>query len=232
MKLKTIVLLLFSACVGLQASCQTKKYKKMKQKVVQIETSEGNIVVKLYDETPLHRDNFLRLIGENAYNGVIFHRVIKDFMIQTGDINSKNPVDGKQYGASTDKTTLPAEFNAALYHKKGALAAARRGDQVNPERRSSDMQFYIVQGKKVTEAELNQLEQHIAQQTQQPFKYSKEQRKVYAEQGGTPFLDMQYTVFGEVLEGMDIVDKIAGTPTNPGDRPQKNIFVNKITILN
>lgn len=228
---KNFILTLFIACFGWQASCQN-KYKNMSEKVVQIETSEGNIVMKLYNETPLHRDNFLKHIADNTYSGVIFHRVIKDFMIQTGDPNSKNPVDGKMYGASGAEETVPAEFNPALIHKKGALAAARTGDQINPERRSSGTQFYIVQGQIVDNQQLEQLEGYISQQTGKPFAYTPAQREAYSTQGGTPFLDMQYTVFGEVIEGLDILDKIAATPTLPGDRPQKNVFVNQILLKN
>lgn len=232
MKFENLILTACLACTGLQATCQTSRYKTMKEKVVQIETSAGNIVVKLYNETPLHRDNFLRLAADNTYNGVIFHRVIKDFMIQTGDLNSKKPIDGKQYGASGAEATIEAEFRPALFHKKGALAAARTGDHMNPERRSSGTQFYIVQGKPIDNAELTQIEQYIKERLGLPFAYSPAQRETYTTLGGTPFLDMQYTVFGEVIEGLDVVDKIATSPTHTGDRPQQNVFVNKIVVVN
>lgn len=264
---------LLATSVVTQISCQN-KYKKMSEKVVQIETSEGKIVVKLYNETPLHRDNFLKQVENKTYDGVIFHRVIKDFMIQTGDPNSKNPAAGKQYGGSGNETTIAAEFNPALIHKKGALAAARTGDEMNPERRSSPTQFYIVQGKVPAEDELAQIEEYISQAPLQgifnnliqkelqknaaagiqvsqdtlienakqetlrqfaampKFAYSPEQRQVYKTLGGTPFLDQQYTVFGEVIEGLEVVDKIAATPTQPGDRPTADIFVNSIKVLN
>ena len=184
-----------------------------------IETSEGNIIIKLYDETPLHRDNFVKLVKSNFYDGIIFHRVIPDFMIQGGDPDSRNPVAGRQYGFGGLDYTIPAEIMPEKYiHKKGVLAAARDN---NPEKRSSSSQFYIVQG----DIEYN------ASQVNRQVKYTAEQLEIYKTIGGTPHLDGSYTVYGEVVEGLDIVDKIAAVKTLPGDRPVKDVFINKMTIV-
>lgn len=192
--------------------------------LIQIETSMGNMLVKLYHETPLHRDNILKLAEQGFYDDLIFHRVINNFMIQGGDPNSKNAASGAPLGSGGPSYTIPAEFNKNLIHKKGALAAARTGDQVNPEKKSSGSQFYIVHGNKQNENAITRIED------QKGFKYTDEQKKIYAEQGGTPFLDMEYTVFGEVIDGLDVIDKIANTPTSRGDRPEKDVKM-KIRVL-
>ena len=193
-----------------------------KEKLVKISTSYGIMIVKLYNETPLHRDNFIKLAKEGFYNGTLFHRVIKGFMIQGGDPDSKAAVPGAQYGNGGPGQTIPAEFNKSCFHKKGALAAARLGDQQNPQRASSGSQFYIVQGKTYSNLELNQIEQRAGGMI------SREHKEVYMTQGGTPFLDiMGYTVFGEVIMGMEIIDKIAEAKTIHGDRPVEDI---KMTI--
>ena len=237
---------------------------KEKENLEKIECEYGTMVVRLYDDTPQHRDNFLKLVKEGFYNDLLFHRVIKDFMVQGGDPDSKDAPAGKQLGAGDVGYTVPAEFvYPTHYHKKGALAAARQGDQVNPEKRSSGCQFYIVQGKKYNENELNQMERALGQKAMQArfdqlvqenkdsiksmrmnrdqaglqalqeqliktveteFKDKPEQmRKDYMEIGGTPFLDNEYTVFGEVVEGLDVIDKIAAVETAPGDRPKTDI---------
>ena len=167
---------------------------------VKIETTYGDIVVKLYNETPKHRDNFLKLVKEGTYDGVLFHRVIQNFMIQGGDPNSRNAKKGEMLGNGELGYTLPAEFVPSLYHKKGALAAARQADQVNPEKRSSSCQFYIVQGEKWDAEKLKRVETSMGKS------FTKEQAEVYATLGGTPFLDGDYTVFGEVVEGLEVVD--------------------------
>ncbi len=180
------------------------------------------MVVKLYNETPLHRDNFIKLATDGFYNGTLFHRVIKGFMIQGGDPDSKAAVAGAQYGNGGPGYTIPAEFNKACFHKKGALAAARLGDRENPQRASSGSQFYIVQGKTYSNLELNQMEQQAGS------RIPSEHKEVYMNQGGTPFLDlMGYTVFGEIVMGMEIIDKIAAVQTQPGDRPVEDI---KMTV--
>ena len=178
---------------------------------IKITTDSGTMIVKLYDSTPLHRDNFVKLVKEGFYDSLMFHRIIQGFMIQGGDPNSKNAAAGVMLGNGGDNLTrIPAEFRKSLYHKKGVLAAARDG---NPEKASSACQFYIVQGKPLTDAELDMVEGRIGS------KYSLEQRNTYKKMGGTAFLDQNYTVFGEVISGLDVVDKIASAPKAPGDRP-------------
>lgn len=188
-----------------------------KEQLVVIHTSYGDMTVKLYNETPQHRDNFIKLVKEKQYDSTLFHRVIKGFMIQGGDPGSKHAKPGQMLGGGDLGYTIPAEFVPNLIHKKGALAAARTGDQINPQKRSSSCQFYIVQGKTWTPQEL----QMIAMQY--GIQFTPEQIEVYTSLGGTPFLDMQYTVFGEVVEGLDVIDKIASQPTQPGDRPVEDI---------
>lgn len=242
---------------------------------VKISTSYGDIVVRLYDETPAHRDNFIKLAKEGTLNGTLFHRVIKDFMIQGGDPESKGAAKGRMLGSGDVGYTLPAEFNPALYHKRGALSAARQGDQVNPEKRSSGCQFYIVWGKKYNAGEMGQMERQMMMQAQQSVfnnlamehraeimdmrrnrdavglqvlqeklvdqmnaivkeqglgKMSAEQKAVYTELGGTPFLDGQYTVFGEVEQGLELVGKIQEVATDGNDRPLEDISMT-VTLL-
>ncbi len=180
----------------------------------EIDTRFGRMVIRLYDETPAHRDNFKKLVAEGFYDGATFHRIIAGFMIQGGDPNSKDD-DPYNDGQGGPGYTIPAEFNPNLYHKRGALAAARQGDQVNPERRSSGSQFYVVHGgNTIDEAMLAQIEERVREATNNPdFRFSDEARADYLAHGGAPFLDMQYTVFGEVVEGFDVLDRIATTPT-------------------
>ena len=242
---------------------------------VLIKTSLGDITIRLYDETPLHRDNFLKLAREGYYDGTLFHRVIKNFMVQGGDPDSRGASPTAHLGAGGPDYTIPAEFNKSLIHKKGALAAARQGDEVNPEKRSSGSQFYIVTGEIYSAGKLTQLERQMAQQQLQNIfndlvvenrsriiqlrknrdnaglmalqdelqkktmtlakekgepKYTPEQREVYTTVGGTPFLDQNYTVFGEVEEGLDVVDTIQLVQTQPGDRPVDDITM-QISVL-
>ena len=178
---------------------------------VLISTSMGNITIILYDETPLHRDNFIKLINQGWYEGSGFHRVINQFMIQGGH---------RKDGTQDPGYTIPAEFRAQYFHKKGALAAARQGDQVNPQKASSGCQFYIVQGEVLTDQQLNQFETRMGR------KFTEQQRQVYKTIGGTPHLDGGYTVFGEVVEGLDVVDKIAAVPTSP----QGNVPITPVTF--
>jgi peptidylprolyl isomerase len=241
--------------------------------IVIIKTTMGDIKIKLYDETPIHRDNFIKLVKSDFYEGVSFHRVIKDFMIQAGDPLTKtktaNPLPD-----SLSTYTIPAEINPLFFHKKGALAAARQANEINPEMRSSGTQFYIVEGVKYTEAELTNAEQRINNNIKQAvytrilketsdslqksgatitpslvqeaasmkmFKYltsvkeykiPEEQRKTYMTIGGTPRLDETYTVFGEVIEGLDIVDRISVTATGANDVPLTDIKILKMKIVN
>lgn len=194
------------------------------QYYVNISTSYGDMVVKLYNETPKHRDNFLKLVKEGFYNDLLFHRVIKNFMIQGGDPQSKGAAANVQLGAGGPGYTVPAEFNRALIHKKGALSAARQGDQVNPTKASSGSQFYVVQGKVSTKEELDQMSRSYG------ISYTPEQIETYTTIGGTPFLDMQYTVFGEVVKGLEVIDKIAAVKTAYGDRPLEDVKM-KMTIV-
>ncbi len=187
-----------------------------------IETSMGNIKVKLYDSAPEHKKNFLKLAKEGYLDSTLFHRVIPGFMIQGGDPDSKRAQPGQQLGAGGPGYTIPAEIGAK--HFRGALSAARQGDQVNPEKRSSGSQFYIVQNGPVPAAQLDQI---IAQKGLQ---YTPEERDYYLKVGGTPFLDGDYTVFGTVVEGLDVVDKIASAQRDPNDRPLQNIAM-KVKVL-
>lgn len=190
-----------------------------------IETTEGRMVLELSNATPLHRDNFLKLIKEGYYDQVLFHRVIKDFMIQGGDPDSKEAKPGQMLGNGGPGYTIPAEFVDSLIHVKGALAAARLGDNMNPRKESSGSQFYIVQGRTWKDADLAAMEARSGR------RYSEEQKKMYREQGGTPHLDGGYTVFGQLIEGMDVLDKIAKTPTGGADRPSTDVRILKAGIL-
>lgn len=223
MKTKNIVFLLI---VLLASSCaQVKNTKnqmvnKEKTYYVLIETSFGNMKVKLYNETPQHRDNFVKLVKEGFYNDLLFHRVINGFMIQGGDPNSRNAKPGAMLGDGTTGYTIPAEFNANLIHKKGALAAARMGDNVNPKKASSGCQFYIVQGNVYTPDQLKAFSQRFG------MTFTQQQIDAYTTVGGTPHLDGEYTVFGEVVEGLDVIDKIAAVKCNNMDRPLQDVKMN------
>jgi cyclophilin family peptidyl-prolyl cis-trans isomerase len=239
---------------------------------VSIKTTLGDIKIKLYDGTPKHRDNFIHLVNSGFYDGVSFHRIIKEFMIQTGDPNTKTGALSN-FPDSLKTYTIPSEFNSQYFHKKGALAAARQGNDVNPQMRSSGTQFYIVQGVKFSDDDLNQAEQRINSNLKQnlftglikettdslkltgkalteaeiqdiasikmfqylsshkDYKIPEEQREVYKTAGGTPRLDATYTVFGEVTEGLDIVDKIAELPTDSNDKPLNEIKILKARIV-
>lgn len=188
--------------------------------LVSLETSFGTMTIRLYDNTPQHRDNFIKLAEEGFYKDLLFHRVINGFMIQGGDPNSRGAGPDAQLGSGGPSYTIPAEFNKELIHKKGALAAARTGDQVNPQKRSSGSQFYIVQGSIQTESGLTRVED------MKGFKYTDEQKKIYMSIGGTPFLDQDYTVFGEVIEGIDVIDKIASVRTARADKPMEDVKMN------
>ena len=272
-----LTLMSCSANTGSESSAaKDKTANNEKMTKVELETSLGNIVVELYNETPQHRDNFIKLVETGYYDGVLFHRVIKDFMIQTGDGNSKTAGPDTGLGDGDPGYTIEAEFVYPKYfHKRGALAAARTGDQVNPERRSSGSQFYTVTGKIYSSDELKMMEDRLvnvmkqdifrrlvnenharieelqksqdqaamqalqneliqqteAEAAQHPFKMTDEQIDAYTSIGGTPHLDGQYTVFGEVVEGMDVVDKIQNTTTGRMDRPTVDIRIVKARIV-
>ena len=210
MKETMLSLLMFTNVAFLISTATAQKAgAKEKERVVQISTEYGDIRIRLYNETPLHRDNFIKLASEGKYDGSIFHRVINGFMIQGGG----EPGSG---GQESMGELIPAEFLPKYFHKKGALAAARTGDNVNPEKKSSGSQFYIVQGRQYSEADLDNMQKRPG------ISFSEEQRKAYSTIGGTPHLDGAYTVFGEVIEGLEIVDKIAAVQTNR-EGPVKDI---------
>jgi cyclophilin family peptidyl-prolyl cis-trans isomerase len=201
-------------------------------KDVEIITTKGVIFIRLSDSTPLHRDNFLRLVKQGYYDSLLFHRVIRNFMIQSGDPDSKNGHPGKplsQGGSGGPGYTIPAEFRPALFHKRGALGAARESDDVNPTRASSGSQFYIVQGKRFTDAGLDSVERIRLKGRKIPA----DEREAYRNIGGAPHLDQHYTVFGEVIGGMDVVDSIAAMPTSgpPLDRPLAEIRILKMKLV-
>jgi cyclophilin family peptidyl-prolyl cis-trans isomerase len=208
-------------------SCSVSKkasIKETSQKKVMITTDYGTMVLKLYNKTPLHRDNFIKLVRQHFFDSLLFHRVIKGFMIQGGDPESKHAKQGQLLGEGSLKYTLPAEFDTSLFHKKGALAAAREADADNPEKRSSSTQFYIVEGKIFTDDQMNKMEEKLK------IKIPENHRQIYRTVGGDPFLDMNYTVFGEVISGFDVIDKIAVEVTDENNRPLKNIRM-KITLV-
>ena len=277
--MKTNNLFIIAVITVLLAACGagSKKTTDMEKRTqVKIETTMGDIVVELYNETPKHRDNFIKLAKEGVYDSTLFHRVIRQFMIQAGDPESKTANDTAQLGGGDVGYTVPAEFVPKFFHKKGALAAARIGDDVNPERASSGCQFYIVTGRKFRESQLldmagqknnarmdtlfNQLarkhmkeiyklrkagdenallelqdkleaEAYALYKEEEPFMFTPEQINAYSTIGGAPHLDGAYTVFGQVLEGMETVEKIEGTKTGKADRPVENVRILKATVL-
>jgi len=193
-----------------------------KRPLVEIRTELGTMVVALYNETPIHRDNFLKLVKEGAYDSLLFHRVIKGFMLQGGDPESRYAKPGTPLGTGGPGYTLPAEIVPGLVHERGSLAAARQGDQVNPERRSSGMQFYIVDGRTYDAADLDRMAERAAR-SGDSITYTAENKAAYAREGGTPHLDGAYTVFGKVVAGQDVIDAIAAVPCDGRDRPMKDL---------
>ena len=200
-----------------------------KEKYVEIATDYGVMIAKLYDSTPLHRDNFVKLVKQGFYDSLLFHRVIEFFMIQGGDPESKHAADGAMLGSgSAPGDRIPAEIKPYLFHKKGSLAAARDN---NPEKASSNSQFYLVMGKPTTDAELTNAYNQRVKPSNPNFTYTKTQQEIYARIGGTPSLDQSYTVFGEVISGLDVIDKIARLPRSATDRPLQNVRM-KVRLLN
>jgi peptidyl-prolyl cis-trans isomerase B (cyclophilin B) len=199
-----------------------------KARLVQISTDYGDMIIRLYDSTPIHRDNFIRLVQEGFYDSLLFHRVIRNFMIQGGDPTSKNADSSTVLGGGeAPGERIPAEFRNNYIHKKGVIAAARDD---NPEKASSNCQFYIVQGQKYNDTMMNMMECNV-RQNNPGFTYTREQRKLYESIGGTPFLDQNYTVFGEVIKGLDVIDKIASLQCNANDRPLTDVRM-KMKLLN
>ncbi len=269
-----LALMVLTACgVG---SKKENKMENEKRTRVKMETTMGDFTVELYNETPLHRDNFIKLVKEGVYDSTLFHRVIKQFMVQAGDPESKTAADTTMLGSGDVGYTVPAEFNPKFFHRKGVLAAARQGDDVNPERASSGCQFYVVTGRKFSEAQLQEMEikvnnqreeaifdslarQHTKEiykmrkvgdreglmelqdtltaeahalfKQEEPYKMSPAQREAYKTVGGAPHLDGAYTVFGEVVDGMETVDNIGIAKTGRADRPVNNIRIIKATVI-
>ncbi len=269
------------ALIGLTACSagskkQSNNMENEKRTRIKMETTLGNITVELYNETPKHRDNFIKLVKEGVYDSTLFHRVIKQFMVQAGDPDSKNASDTAMLGNGDVGYTVPAEFNPKFFHKKGVLAAARQGDDVNPEKASSGCQFYIVTGRKFSEPQLLGMENKVNEQREgaifdslarqhmkeiykmrkandndgllalqdtleaqaqeladkeEKFRYTPEQIKAYTTVGGAPHLDGSYTVFGEVVDGMETIDKIEIAKTNRADRPLNNVRILKATVV-
>ena len=211
--------------IALPASAQTKSTE------VLFETTAGNIRIALYDETPQTRDNFLKITKMGVYDSLLIHRVIKDFMIQSGDTNSKHAKPGQLLGTGDFDYTTEAEFRLPqIFHRRGVVAMARESDKVNPERRSSACQFYIVWGKILKDQQIAKIQEKLDSATQGTVKLTPEMIEVYKTVGGTPHLDGQYTVFGEVVEGMDVVDKIQQVQTDKNDRPLEDIRILKAVV--
>ena len=230
--MKYWIVALLSSLIVFSASAQKDSTikKKDRKRDVLMQTTMGDMVIRLSDSTPLHRDNFLKLVKVGFYDSILFHRVIKNFMIQGGDPNSKRAVAGDPLGNGGPGYTIPAEFRKTLFHKKGALAAARTGDNVNPEKASSGSQFYIAQGKVFTDAGLDSVETFRLNGRKIPA----DQREVYKTIGGIPHLDQGYTVYGEVVKGLDVLDKIAAVQTSRGqdrDRPLQDVRIIKAKLI-
>ena len=226
--------LLFPICLFFVSTSFAQKdstiRKKDRKKDVLLQTSYGDIVVRLSDSTPLHRDNFLKLVKLGFYDSILFHRVIQNFMIQGGDPQSKNAAAAQPLGNGGPGYTVPAEFRPTLFHKKGVIAAARMGDDVNPAKASSGSQFYIVQGKIFTDPGLDSVETYRLKGKKIP----EAQREIYKTIGGTPHLDQNYTVFGQVMTGLDVIDKIAAVQTSKGsdrDRPLQDVRIIKAKLI-
>lgn len=207
---------IFSLCLALVMAATASFAKPPKNQYVRIKTSYGQVIIRLYNETPKHRDNFIKLAKQGLYNGTLFHRVIQNFMIQGGDPDSKNAKPGEALGNGGLKYTVPAEFKDSLFHKRGVLAAARTD---NPEKASSSTQFYIVEGKRLTDEDMDKLEQGRLK----GFKIPEWQRGYYRTVGGTAQLDHGYTVYGEVVSGIDMVDRIAAVKKDGKDRPTEDV---------
>ena len=216
---------LLTLCVGLPQTIVAQNKTKGKEVRVEMVTTEGRMVFVLFNDTPLHRDNFLKLVKEHTYDSLLFHRVINRFMIQAGDPQSRHARPSQMLGDGTLGYTVPAEFRNEHFHQKGALCAARQGDNVNPKKESSASQFYIVQGQVWDNNTLDMMEKRLGKTI------TAEQRKVYTTVGGTPHLDGDYTVFGQLVEGMDVVDRIAAVRTGAADRPVNDVRILSVKVI-
>lgn len=224
--LAAALLLLTSAIILNASTADTLRHE------VLLETSKGNIRIALYNETPLHRDNFIRLVESGFYDGLLFHRVISRFMVQAGDSASRHAKAGQLLGDSPEGYKIPAEIRfPQLIHKRGAVAAAREGDNVNPERQSSASQFYIVYGRRYSDDMLDDVQLRLNRQAGGAVRLTDAVRAVYKTKGGTPHLDGQYTVFGEVVEGLDVVESIQNVETDAGDRPLEDVKIIRATVI-
>lgn len=224
-KISILAIFLSIFLYGQSQTVMTQRIEKKKGAIVEMETNYGKVRFLLYEETPMHKENFIKLVESEFYNGLLFHRVIKKFMIQGGDPKSRDAKPGQILGEGSLDYTIPPEFNPELFHKRGALCAARWGDDVNPKKESSSCQFYIVQGRVFSNEELDRMEANGV------GKFSPEQRKVYTTIGGAPHLDGNYTVFGEVIEGMDVVDKICMARCDKHDRPERDVVIIKMKLI-
>lgn len=278
MKKSFISFILIACCIACTGNRKKTSYMAQENEtLVRLETTMGDITVKLYEETPKHKENFLKLAKEGTYDSTLFHRVIKNFMIQAGDPLSKTATDTtSNLGSGDVGYTIPAEFNPKFFHKKGVLAAARQGDEVNPKKESSGCQFYIVTGRKFSEAQMINMENQLNEarldsvfqglarnhmkdiykmrkandmdglmalqdkleaqakemvNKEPALKFTREQIEAYTTVGGAPHLDGNYTVFGEVVEGIEVVDKIGAVKTNRADRPEKDVRILKVVVL-
>jgi peptidyl-prolyl cis-trans isomerase B (cyclophilin B) len=199
---------------------------------VLLETTEGNIRIALYDETPRHRENFLNLVHNHFYDSLLFHRVIPNFMIQGGDPTSRKAQPGQSLGEGDIYYTIEPEFRLPkIYHRRGVVAAAREGDDINPEQRSSGCQFYIVWGKTYSTVDIEKVQQRLDEKTNHRIQLTQEQIQTYRKIGGTPHLDGQYTVFGEVVEGLDVVDRIQHKDTDDYDRPIYDVRIIRASVV-
>lgn len=224
--LKAALLSAAACMVSVSAGAQTATCE------VLLETTKGDIRIALYDETPRHRDNFIKLVEDGFYDGLLFHRVVYNFMIQSGDSASRHASPGQLLGGSPEGYKLPAEIRyPQLFHKRGAVAAAREGDGANPERESSASQFYIVHGRRFNDAMLDDVQLRLDKQTGGVVKLTPEVREVYKARGGAPHLDGQYTVFGEVVGGLDVVKEIEWADTDANARPKEDIRIIKATVV-
>lgn len=222
-RLLPLLLLLLTLCAT--------SAKDNKRTRVEMLTSKGKITLELYNETPLHRDNFIKLAKEGYFNNLLFHRVIADFMIQGGDPDSKDAPANKMLGEGGPGYTVPAEFRfPSLFHKRGALAAAREGDETNPEKRSSGSQFYIVWGQEFSRSEIEELTSKLERHSGGTIKFPEEIKKQYMKHGGTPHLDGSYTVFGEVIKGLEVVNAIQQVNTDRNDRPTDDVRILSVSV--
>lgn len=224
-KISILAIFLSIFLYGQSQAFVTQRTEEKKGAIVEMETNYGKIRLLLYEETPMHKENFIKLVESEFYNGLLFHRVIKKFMIQGGDPKSREAQPGQILGEGSLDYTIPPEFNPELFHKRGALCAARWGDDVNPKKESSSCQFYIVQGRVFSNEELDKMEARGME------KFTPQQREAYTKIGGAPHLDGNYTVFGEVIEGMEVVDKISMARCDKHDRPERDVVIISMKLI-